>query len=182
MCRYQGAGGYPFRNCFPSDSVPFCNGTGYGKADKSAGRKALALSKKQEILHRIMQAEEQLDRIARLRETLYDDYLDHLMDEHDYLYARNRYIEQEEEQRALLEELESQNAAVMEPGTGEPAWLRALLSIHETSELTRGMVLELIDRIIVYSSSNIAVRLRFEDEYECMKERLFPPMGVAASE
>lgn len=149
---------------------------------KSAGRKALALSKKQEILHRIMQAEEQLDRIARLRETLYDDYLDHLMDEHDYLYARNRYIEQEEEQRALLEELESQNAAVMEPGTGEPAWLRALLSIHETSELTRGMVLELIDRIIVYSSSNIAVRLRFEDEYECMKERLFPPMGVAASE
>lgn len=149
---------------------------------KSAGRKALALSKKQEILHRIMQAEEQLDRIARLRETLYDDYLDHLMDEHDYLYARNRYIEQEEEQRALLEELESQNAAVMEPGTGEPAWLRALLSIHETSELTRGMVLELIDRIIVYSSSNIAVRLRFEDEYECMKERLFPPMGVVASE
>ena len=149
---------------------------------KSAGRKALALSKKQEILHRIMQAEEQLDRIARLRETLYDDYLDHLMDEHDYLYARNRYIEQEEEQRALLEELESQNAAVMEPGTGEPAWFRALLSIHETSELTRGMVLELIDRIIVYSSSNIAVRLRFEDEYECMKERLFPPMGVAASE
>ena len=39
------------------------------------------------------------------------------MDEHDYLYARNRYIEQEEEQRALLVELESQNAAVMEPGT-----------------------------------------------------------------
>ena len=149
---------------------------------KSAGRKALNLSKKQEILQRIMQAEEQLERIARLRETLYDDYLDHLMNEHDYLYARNRYIEQEEEQRALLEELEAQNAAVMEPGTGEPAWLRALLAVRETPELTRGMALELIDRITVYSSSNIAVRLRFEDEYESMKEWLFPPMGVAASE
>lgn len=149
---------------------------------KSAGRKALNLSKKQEILRRIMQAEEQLDRIAHLRETLYDDYLDHLMNEHDYLYARNRYIEQEEAQRALLEELEAQNAAVREPGTGKPAWLRALLAVHEAPELTWGMALELIDRITVYSSSNIAVRLRFEDEYECMKEWLFPPMGVEASE
>ena len=68
-----------------------------------------------------MQAEEQLDRIARLRETLYDDYLDHLMDEHDYLYARNRYIEKEEEQRALLEELESQNA---------PSWNREPANRH----------------------------------------------------
>ena len=57
---------------------------------KSAGRKALNLSKKQEILRRIMQAEEQLDRIAHLRETLYDDYLDHLMNEHDYLYEIGR--------------------------------------------------------------------------------------------
>ena len=55
-----------------------------------------------------------------------------------------------------------------------------LATVYRTVQLL--LELELIDRITVYSSSNIAVRLRFEDEYECMKEWLFPPMGVAASE
>lgn len=149
---------------------------------KSARNKAATLSKKQEIRRRIKQAEEQLERIVRLRETLYDDYLDQLMNEHDYLYARNRYTEQETEQTKLLEELTAQDAAVMETGMQEPAWLRTLLDFREKPELTRELALELIERITVHSKTNISVKLRFEDEYEAMMERLYPPMEVAANE
>lgn len=147
---------------------------------KSAHHKVIRLSKKQEIRRRIRQAEEQLERIVRLRETLYDDYIDQLMNEHDYLYARNRYIEQEAEQTKLLEQLTAQDAAVIETEMQEPAWLRALLDFREKPELTRELALELIDRITVHSKTNISVKFRFEDEYETMVERLYPPVEVAA--
>uniref|UniRef100_UPI002A7FF50A recombinase family protein n=1 Tax=Enterocloster asparagiformis TaxID=333367 RepID=UPI002A7FF50A len=148
---------------------------------KSARHKGIRLSKKQEIRRRIKQAEEQLERIVRLRETLYDDYIDQLMNEHDYLYARNRYIEQEAEQTKLLEELTAQDAAVIETEMQEPAWLRALLDFREKPELTRELALELIGRITVHSKTNISVKLRFEDEYESMVERLCPLAEVAAN-
>lgn len=148
---------------------------------KSARHKVIRLSKKQEIRHRIKQAEEQLERIVRLRETLYDDYIDQLMNEHDYLYARNRYIEQETEQTRLLEELTAQDAAVIETEMQEPAWLRTLLDFREKPELTRELALELIDRITVHDKTNISVKFRFEDEYESMVERLYPPVEVEAN-
>lgn len=147
---------------------------------KSARNKVITLSKKQEIRRRIRQAEEQLERFVRLRETLYDDYLDQLMNEHDYLYARNRYTKLEEDQTKLLEELTAQDAAIMETGMQEPAWLRTLLDFREMPELTRELALELIDRITVHSKNNITVKFRFEDEYESMVERLYSPVEVAA--
>lgn len=148
---------------------------------KSAQHRNAALSEKQEIRCRIKQAEEQLGRIARLRETLYDDYLGQLMNERDYLYARDRYAQQESGQRRLLEELEAQDAAVRDTGTQEPAWLRTLLSFRENPELSRELALELIDRIIVYNKADIAVRLRFADEYESLMEQMLPPKEVAAN-
>lgn len=148
----------------------------------SAHSKAAALSRKQELRRRIKQVEEQLERLVRLRETLYDDYLDGLMNEHDYIFARNRYTKQEAEQTKLLDELTVQDAAVTEIGIQEPVWLRTLLDFHEKPELTRKLAQELIDRITVYSKTTISVKLRFEDEYESMLERLLPPMGVAANE
>lgn len=153
---------------------------------KSALHRSAALSKKQEIHSRMKQAEEQLERIARLRETLYDDYLGQLMNERDYLYARTRYAEQESEHRRRLEELAAQEAAFSDTdaGTQEPAWLRTLLSLREKPELSlsRSLALELIDRITVYNKTNISVRLRFEDEYQSLTERLFPSGEVAFNE
>lgn len=141
-----------------------------------------APSQKQEIGCRIKQAKEQLERIARLRETLYDDYLDKLMNEHDYLYAKNRYAEQEEEEKVLLGELEEQESAAGETRTGEAPWLRTLLEFREKQTLTLELALELIERVVVHCKTDISVRLRFEDEYEHMKERLLLPTEEAANE
>lgn len=144
----------------------------------NAADRTVMCSKKQEIRRRIAQGTERLQQITRRRETLYDDYLDYLLDEKDYLYAQKRYIQQETEQKALLEELAVQDAAVMENGTEHHPWLESLLSFREEQSLTRKMALELIDRVTVYDKETITVRLRFEDEYERLKASLLPRMEV----
>lgn len=148
------------------------------KCIKSEVNKRIVLSKKEEIKQRIELVKKQIERISRLRETIYNDYVDHLMNERDYVYAQKRYIEQEAEQKALLAVLKEKEAEERETGMKEPLWLQTLLSVREETELTRKMALELIDKIVVHSKTNITVHLRFEDEYWRLKERLLPLMEV----
>ena len=151
------------------------------KLIRSAANQNAVLSQKQKISRHINQTKEQLDRIARLRESLCDDYLDRLMDEKDYLYAQNRYKEQEAELTALLNELTAQERTVTETRTEENPWLRTLLTFREEPALTRKMVLELVDQVIVHGKTAVTVNLRFEDEYRCLQECLLFPMEVAVN-
>lgn len=152
------------------------------KLIKGVANKSAVLSKKQQIHQRMEQARTQLNRIARLKESLYDDYLDRLMDEKDYLYAQNRYKEQETELVALLGELSAQEQSMRETQTEENPWLRTFLTFREEPFLTRKMALELVEKVIVHSKSAVTVKLRFEDEYRRLQEGLLFPVGVAAGE
>ncbi len=152
------------------------------KLIRGAANKSAVLSKKQQINQRMEQARTQLNRIARLKESLCDDYLDRLMDEKDYLYAQNRYKEQEADLTALLGELAAQEQSMRETQTEENPWLRTFLTFREEPSLTRKMALELVEKVIVHSKSAVTVKLRFEDEYRCLQEGLLFPVGVAVNE
>lgn len=152
------------------------------KLIKGATNKSAVLSKKQQIHQRMEQARTQLNRIARLKESLCDDYLDRLMDEKDYLYAQTRYKEQETELVALLGELSAQEQSMRETQTEENPWLRTFLTFREEPFLTRKMALELVEKVIVHSKSAVTVKLRFEDEYRRLQEGLLFPVGVAVNE
>lgn len=152
------------------------------KLIRGAANKSAVLSKKQQIHQRMEQAKTQLNRIARLKESLCDDYLDRLMDEKDYLYAQNRYKEREIELVALLGELSAQEQSMRETQTEENPWLRTFLTFREEPFLTRKMALELVERVIVHSKSAVTVKLRFEDEYRRLQEGLLFPVGVAVNE
>lgn len=152
------------------------------KLIQSTANQSTVLSQKQKIKQRIEQTRGQLDRVARLRESLCDDYLDRLMDEKDYLYAQNRYKEQEAELAALLSELSAQEQSIIETRTEENPWLRTLLPFREDLALTRKMALELVDQIIVHSKTSLTVNLRFEDEYRRLQESLLFRVEVAVDE
>lgn len=48
--------------------------------------------------------------------------------------------------------------------------------------MTRAMALELIESVIVHSKTEITVHLRFEDEYEKLRNTLTPVREVASGE
>lgn len=148
---------------------------------KSTANTSVALSKKQKIRQRVDKTKEQLDRVARLRESLCDDYLDGLMDERDYVYAQTCYKEQETELTALLNELEAQEQAIIEIQTEENSRFQELLTFREEPMLTREMVLELVDQVIIYHKTAVTVQLRYEDEYRHIKDRLLFPMEVGTN-
>jgi len=139
------------------------------------------MSEEERAAQQIEQTKQRIIRIQRLRECLYDDYLDHLMNERDYLYSQNRYKEKETALNEHLAELISEQKHIRETKTEENPQVKALLNFCDDPKLTKNMVSELIDKIIVQDSSHAKVWLRYRDEYEQLQSCL-PSLEVAGNE
>lgn len=129
-------------------------------------------AERQELIKKIGQTKAEISRTVRLRETLYDDYADHLMNEHDYLYGQERYRKLETALQQKLEELEAEEQALRSKKTMENPWLQAILPFRNEFILTRKMAETLIERITVYSDTTVTVQFRFESECQRLKESL----------
>lgn len=152
------------------------------KLIQSAKNRTAVLTEKQNVQAKIQQVRNEIIRIQRLRENLYDDYLEKLMNERDYLYAQNRYKEKEAALTIQLEELIAVESTILESKSTDNPWLGAVLNFRNEATLTRKMAEELIDHIVVHSKTAITVHLRFTDEFRQLKEGLAPLMEVAANE
>lgn len=149
---------------------------------ETAGQRSTVLPQKQQILKRIEQAKDGLVRIYRLRESLCDDYMEHLMSERDYMFALNRYKEQEDSLHILIQDLEAQKWEIGEVKAEEYPWLGAILHVQGEPDITRKMVEELIDHIVIHSKTAVTVYLRCQDEYERLQNGQSLLLGVAADE
>lgn len=139
-----------------------------------------ASSKKRELAKQIERMTEQLLQVSRHKESLYDDFADHLMSEQDYVYAQKRYQKKEEGLRIQLQELETQLVSIPEAGRGIHLELEDVLRFRNRSCLTREMAVELIERVVVYDQTHITIHFRFEDEFQTLKDKLASVMKVGA--
>ena len=120
----------------------------------------------------IREAEAELKRTRKHRESLYDDYADNLMGERDYIYAQNRYKEKE---AALQEQLLELNRSLQSIHEEEPSvnpWLKNMLRFRGKTELTREMATALIEKITIYNSAALKIEFRFSDVFRQLEKTL----------
>lgn len=152
------------------------------KMIRSARHRSSISSERGRLQGKIRQTMDEMDRTERHRNTLYDDYLEKLMTEQDYVFAQNRYKENLAILQKQLEHLKQAESKLDENGTEANPWLGAMLQFCDEPVLTRGMAETLIDRVIVYDKSTIHITLRYEDELQHLQEQLLPILEVAANE
>lgn len=152
------------------------------KMIKSAKRRSSIAGERGRLQKEIRQTIDELGRIEHHRNTLYDDYLEKLMTEQDYVFAQNRYKAKMAILQTQLEQLKQADCKLSEEGTEANPWLAAMLRFRDEPALTRGMAEALIDRVVVYDKTTIHVTLRYEDELQRLQEGLSPELEVAVSE
>ncbi len=109
-------------------------------------------------------AKKALRRYNGLHDSLYQNYVDKLMTEQEYVTLKNRYkSEAEEAQRqiAALEEQQAQEKA----HTVENPFLAAFGSFRGEDTLTKEMAHALIERVYVDANNEIEIIFRYRDEY-----------------
>lgn len=101
------------------------------------------------------------------RYSLYQNYVEQLITEHDYVTLKARYkAETEEAERviATLEQKEQQEKQL----TPENSYLTSFQSFQRQETLSREMAHALLDRVTIDAQRHIEICFRYRDEYEAL--------------
>lgn len=116
---------------------------------------------------RLDSAKKALKRYNNLYDSLYQNYVDKLMTEQEYITLKSRYRAEAEEAERLIEALTRQQAEESEH-TPENRFLTAFGSFKGEDTLTKEMAQALIERVYVDGNSNIEIIFRYRDEYRAL--------------
>lgn len=104
----------------------------------------------------------------RLR--LYESMVDGMITHDEYVKLRHRYTKKIEDLHESLEQLEAEVKNIESGLKQNTSWIDSFLKYREVTELTRDLVLTVIDKIYVYENKRIEVVFNFRDELEGLKE------------
>ena len=105
-----------------------------------------------------------LKRSQSLYDSLYQNYVEQLMTEHEYITLKARYKAEAEEAERLIAVLE-QEQRESKVYTAENRFLTEFRNFMGTDKLTKEMASALVERIYVDADKNIDIHFRYRDEY-----------------
>ena len=106
------------------------------------------------------------------RRKLYEDYSDGLLDEKEYLFAREKYKEESESLNGQLESLEEKRKAYREAVSSENKWIRLMKGTGGIDRLTKEMVDSVVEKVIVYEDNAVEIVMKYQDVFNLTKESI----------
>ncbi len=116
-------------------------------------------------------AKKALDRSTMLRDSLYQNYVDRLMSEREYMELRERYRADMEQARARIASLEQRQQTERRKVSENP-WLLGCRRFREEPALTEEMAHALVERIEIDAESHVSITLRYEDACQALIQLL----------
>lgn len=111
-------------------------------------------------------AEERKEKINKFKQKTYQSYMEELISKDDYIQYSSKYADDIAELDSEILELEKQKDNEKELEQEYREWIDKFSEYVDIDELTRGIVLELIERIDVSEDGNICIHYRFRNPYE----------------
>jgi hypothetical protein len=121
----------------------------------------------------VKKATERLE-VKRLEQTkyqnhkihLYEDYADGIVTREDYLAFGKRFDRKIAEAQDNITAIEKEIEELAAGKTEGQEWIRYFRQYQNIKELTRKLVLHLIDRITVHEDKKIHIQFKFQQEYD----------------
>ena len=126
-------------------------------------RSIAATSREKTLEREANTARQALERARMLYDSLYQNYVDRLMSEHEYVELKQHYRADIERAQARLEEVKQQQQTELR-NTRENPWLTAFRHYLDATELTEESAHALIERVTVDADNHIDIKLRYQDE------------------
>ena len=109
-----------------------------------------------------------LNALKKKRTGLYENYVEGILNEEEYAFAKQTYEEQYETLSRLLDEAVERRERFLESISPENKWLTMMRGVSRMTELTQELVDAIIKRVLVYNKDRIEVELNYNDVFEAM--------------
>lgn len=108
----------------------------------------------------------ELERVRKLKKSIYEDYKEELISKEEFLIYREDYLKKEELYLKQVEALEEKKKENITEDVFETTWLKRLVELKDIEALDRDIVVEMISEVKVYENRKIKITYNFSDELE----------------
>lgn len=133
------------------------------RAEKEAKKK---MTSTEMYLMDIEKTKKEIDRRKNLKKKVFEEYAEGNLSNEEYIEYREIYAKEEDELHQKLCDLEKKVQQNKQSDVLDLPWVQHLLEHKEITELTREIVVEMIDEIQIFENKRIKIRYNFSNEYE----------------
>lgn len=107
------------------------------------------------------------------RERLYEDYSDGILTAEEYTMMKQHFDEEYQQLNRQLNALLVQQAKLNKTLSSENKWLESMRSVIDGGELTRELVVAMVEKVLVYEDADhikrIEVVLKYQEDFETLR-------------
>lgn len=124
-------------------------------------------SLKNENIENMIKAKQiEISKISNFKRTLYEDWKNEDITREEYLEYKRKYENDIERLKQNIESLAIEKQKYETQNTTNNEWIAKFQEKKNITELTRDIMMELIDCIYVQENGNITIKFKFEDEFK----------------
>ena len=136
-----------------------------------------AADRRKEINRRCAEADQWIERLQkelagvhRYKKKTYENYVDGVLDKEEYLSYKAEYEKQDQDIREKIAQAEKEKDNFEETEESYENWIEKFVKYGTLAEVTREIVTELIDKIIVNGDKSIDIIFKYQSPYPTEKQ------------
>ncbi len=118
------------------------------------------------IQAQLLMKQEEIEKYKNLKVSIYEDLKSGVIDGDEYWEFKEIYGKKCEEAEKAAEQLKKDIAMILDNQGENSVWIEAFKKNRNITELSRKVIVFLIEWIYIYSGSRIEIRFRYQYEYE----------------
>lgn len=122
------------------------------------------------IVQEISRKEKELYRVTNIKRGLYEDWKNKYLTKEEFLDLKKNYANKIHNLNKIIDNLKDEKIKIREKLNTENIWIINFKKHKNIDKLTREIVVELIDEIIIHKNHRITIKFKFADEYERLAE------------
>lgn len=132
---------------------------------KAADRRREIKKRCEEADQKIERLQKELTGVQKYKKKTYENYVDGILDKEEYLSYKSEYERQDQDIREKIRQTEQEKENFGEAEESYENWIEKFVKYGKLEEVTREIVTELIDRIIVNGDKSIDIVFKYQSPY-----------------
>lgn len=133
-----------------------------------ASQQRESLNVKQVMDSELAKLNEELSKIQQKKKRIYNDYSEDLISKAEYVDYRQEYIDKEKLLIKKIDMLSEKQKEKPNEDIFKNPWIERLLSLRSIEHLDRDIVVEMLNKIIVYENHHIKIIYNFSEELKSL--------------
>ena len=132
----------------------------------------------EKIKANVVLQEEQIDKSRRMKTEAYEDFRNQLLSREEYETFRDEFDRKIKEAKEIIMRLHSEQNRIAGGFASQQGWIKQFQKYENIQQITRPVVVHLIDQIVIHEEKEIEVRLLHQEPFASLMQHVKNVRGI----